>query len=177
MPFMNNQNADRLVKEYADTILRISYMYLKQTCDAEDICQDVFLKLLTMDLTFTSPTHERAWIIRTTVNICKDRLRTGFWKRSVDLELAAEIPSPEAPQSELLDQVMSLPKNYRISIFLRYYEEYSVKEIASILGKPENTVSAWLMRGRRKLKNALEAENAGFHEGELKGGNHHVGSF
>ena len=104
-----------------------------------------------------------------------DRLRTAFWKRAVNLDLAAEIPSPEAPKSELLDLVMALPKNYRISIFLRYYEGYSVKEIAAILGASENTVSAWLVRGRRKLKDKLTVEYAKPSKSESKGGTRHVG--
>ena len=68
MSYMDNQNTDRLVNTYADMILRISYMYLKQTCDAEDICQNVFLKLLSEDYSFVDVSHEKAWIIRTTIN-------------------------------------------------------------------------------------------------------------
>ena len=161
--------AERLVKTYADTILRISYMYLKQTTDAEDICQDVFVKLLSRDPSFENPEHEKAWIIRTTINLCKDHLRTGFWKRAVDLDLAMEIPSPETPDSGLLEQVMALPKNYRVSIYLHYYEGYPVKEIAAMLGKSENTISAWLKRGRNKLKSQITDQEA-----KLKGDAHYV---
>ena len=161
--------AERLVKTYADTILRISYMYLKQTTDAEDICQDVFVKLLSRDPSFENPEHEKAWIIRTTINLCKDHLRTGFWKRAVDLDLAMEIPSPETPDSGLLEQVMALPKNYRVSIYLHYYEGYPVKEIAAMLGKSENTISVWLKRGRNKLKSQITDQEA-----KLKGDAHYV---
>ena len=157
--YMNNKNADRLVDMYADMILRISYMYLKQTHSAEDICQDVFLKLLSGNLEFTSREHEKSWIIRTTINACKDHLRTDFWRRAVDLEGALEIESPEKPDSELLDLVMMLPKNYRVSIYLHYYEGYQVNEIASILGKSPNTVSAYLYRGRSKLRIMIENES------------------
>ncbi len=111
MSYMDNTNADRLVRTYADTILRISYMYLKQTSDAEDICQDVFLKLLSGDHVFDDENHEKAWIIRATINAYKDHLRTGFWKHSIDLDNANEIESPEEPESEILEYVMMLPKN------------------------------------------------------------------
>ena len=163
MSYMDNANADRLVRTYADTILRISYMYLKQTSDAEDICQDVFLKLLSGDHVFDDENHEKAWIIRATINACKDHLRTGFWKRSIDLDNAREIESPEEPESEILEYVM-LPKNYRICIYLHYYEGYPVYEIASILSKSENTVSAYLSRGRKRLKSMLEEERCEFND-------------
>ena len=102
MPYMDNKNADRLINTYADMILRISYMYLKHTYDAEDICQEIFLKLLSGEYIFNSPAHEKSWIIRTTINACKDHLRTTFWKRNQTMDILAEIPAPNAPESELL---------------------------------------------------------------------------
>ena len=92
---MNNDNADRLVNKYADMILRISYMYLKHTQDAEDICQEVFIKLAARDYYFDDPSHEKAWMIRTTINACKDHLRTSFWKRVTYLDDNYDIPAPE----------------------------------------------------------------------------------
>ena len=83
---------------------------------------------------FNSPAHEKSWIIRTTINACKDHLRTAFWKRSQTIDAILEIPAPNAPESELLDLVMCLPRNYRISIYLHYYEGYQVKEIAAMYG-------------------------------------------
>lgn len=155
MPYMDSKNADRLINTYADMILRISFMYLKQTCDAEDICQDIFLKLLSGEYTFDSPAHEKSWIIRTTINACKDHLRTAFWKRSQTIDAILEIPAPNAPESELLDLVMCLPRNYRICIYLHYYEGYQVKEIAAMYGKTENAISTYLRRGRQKLRQML----------------------
>lgn len=84
MPYMDSRNAERLVNAYADMILRLSCMYLKETHDAEDICQDVLLKLLSGNYNFENSEHEKAFIIRTTINLCKDYLRTAFWKRTVD---------------------------------------------------------------------------------------------
>ena len=88
---MDEFHARRLVDLYADTILRISYSYLKQTCDAEDICQTVFLKYLTNDCTFDSIDHEKAWIIRTTINACKDHLKSAHFRRTVALDEAAAV--------------------------------------------------------------------------------------
>ena len=156
MPYMDNKNADRLINTYADMILRISYMYLKHTYDAEDICQEIFLKLLSGEYIFNSPAHEKSWIIRTTINACKDHLRTAFWKRNQTMDILAEIPAPNAPESELLDLVMGLPRNYRVSIYLHYYEGYQVKEIAAMYGKSENAISTYLRRGRQKLRQMLD---------------------
>lgn len=156
MPYMDSNNADRLINTYADMILRISYMHLKQTYDAEDICQDIFLKLLSGEYTFDSPAHEKSWIIRTTINACKDHLRTAFWKRSQTMDVIMEVPAPSTPDSELLDQVMDLPRNYRVSIYLHYYEGYQVKEIAAMYGKSENAISTYLRRGRQKLRQKLD---------------------
>ena len=158
MPYMDNKNADRLINTYADMILRISYMYLKHTYDAEDICQEIFLKLLSGEYKFNSPAHEKSWIIRTTINACKDHLRTTFWKRNQTMDILAEIPAPNAPESELLDLVMDLPRNYRVSIYLHYYEGYSIREIAHIMNLSENTVSTRLARGRKILKELITAE-------------------
>lgn len=152
MPNMDSQNAERLVNAYADMILRLSCMYLKKTHDAEDICQDVLLKLLLGNFNFENPEHEKAYIIRTTINACKDHLRTAFWKYAVDLESAPDIAVPERPDSKIFELVMELPKNYRTSIYLHYYEGYRVNEIAAMLGKSENAVSAYLTRGRKRLK-------------------------
>lgn len=134
-------------------------MYLKQSYDAEDICQTVFLKLLSEEYDFKDASHEKAWIIRTTINACKDHLRTSFWKRATDLENAGEVAAPGKPESELLDLVMTLPYNYRISIYLHYYEGYRVSEIATMLGKSDNTVSTYLTRGRKKLRGLLDPPN------------------
>lgn len=155
---MDEFQAKRLVSLYADMILRISYQYLKQTYDAEDICQTVFLKYLTSAPTFDSIEHEKAWIIRTAINACKDHLKSAYFRRTVALEEAAYAAVPEAPDTEIMDAVKQLPEKYRISIYLYYYEEYSAREIAGILGKSEATVNQYLTRGRRKLRSYLTEE-------------------
>ena len=151
----DQSEAERLVHTYSDLILRLSYTYLKSTHDAEDICQTVFLKLLTGGPAFDSPAHEKAWIIRATANACKDVLRSAFRQRTVALEAAASAAAPEAPDSEVLEAVMALPENYREAVYLHYFEGYSIREFAALLGRSEAAVSAHLSRGRHKLRDVL----------------------
>lgn len=151
---LDEAEARRLVDTYSDLILRLSYTYLKSTQDGEDICQTVLLKLLTGDEVFDSPGHEKAWVIRATVNACKDELR-AFRRRAVPLEDAPEPAAPEPPQSEVLDAVMELPEKYREAIYLFYYEGYSAREIGALTGRSEAAVSAHLSRGRKKLRELL----------------------
>lgn len=151
----DQSEAERLVHTYSDLILRLSYTYLKSTHDAEDICQTVFLKLLTGGPAFDSPAHEKAWIIRATANACKDVLRSAFRQRTVALEAAASAAAPGAPDSEVLEAVMALPENYREAVYLHYFEGYSIREIAALLGRSEAAVSAHLSRGRHKLRDVL----------------------
>lgn len=155
---MDGTKANRLVTQYADMILRISYSYLKQTCDAEDICQTVFLKILTKDLLFDTPEHEKAYIIRTTVNACKDHLKSGFFRKTVPLDEAETIAAPQPPESEILETLKSLPKNYRVPLYLFYYEDYSAREIGKILGKSEGSITQCLSRGRKMLRTYLQQE-------------------
>ena len=155
---MNEFQARRLVKLYADMILRISYQYLKQTCDAEDICQTVFLKYLTADMTFDSPEHEKAWIIRTAINACKDHVKSAFFRRTVALEDAAQIAAPEVPDTWLLDAMKGLPEKQRVTLYLYYYEDYTSREISEVMGVSESAVNQYLARGRRKLRTILTDE-------------------
>lgn len=157
---MNDTQAKRLVSLYADMILRISYSYLKHTYDAEDICQTVFLKYLTVQPQFDAIEHEKAWIIRTTVNACKDHLRSAFFRRTAPLEDAAAMAAPPVPDTEIMDALKTLPENYRVSLYLFYYEEYSAEEISRILGKSRNTVEQYLSRGRKKLRTYLTRERS-----------------
>lgn len=133
---LSREEAERLVQTYSDLILRLSFTYLKNTEDAKDICQTVFLRLLEKPREFQSPEHERAWIIRTSVNVCKDQLKSS-WRRTT---------------------VALLPPKYRTVIYLYYYEGYSANEIAQMLGEKPATVATRLSRGRDKLRTQLEQE-------------------
>lgn len=155
-----SQEAERLVETYSDLVLRLSYSYLNQTQDAQDICQTVFLKLLERAPDFVSSDHEKAWIIRTTANTCKDLLKSHWRRTTVAMEAASHIPAPELEEGSLSAAVNLLPPKYRAVIYLYYYEGYSSKEIARLLGRNPATVATQLRRGRTQLKDLLESEGS-----------------
>ena len=150
-----NDQAEYLVETYADAILRLSYTYLKNTHDAQDVCQTVFVKLLTEPREFESREHEKAWILRTAANVCKDLLKSPWRQRRCDLDACAEVAAPEAPDGSVWEAVSALPPHYRAVIHLHYYEGYQAREIADILGIPLGTVHTRLARGRAKLKERI----------------------
>ena len=152
------EQAERLARTYADPILRLSYTYLKNTHDAQDICQTVFVKLLAEPREFESPEHERAYILRMAANACKDLLKSHWHKTTVTLDAAAAVPAPQPEAGSLLEAVGRLPPPYRVVIYLYYYEGYSAKEIARLLGANPATISTRLRRGRAQLKTLLEQE-------------------
>lgn len=145
---------------HADTVKRICVLYLKNHADTEDIFQTVFLKYTLSPTAFESPEHEKAWLIRVTINACKDLLRSFFRRRTVPLQEAAELPAEEA-HSEVLEAVLALPESYRSVIYLHYYEQYTAPQIADILGKNTNTVYTLLTRGRDRLRDALGGDGDG----------------
>ncbi len=154
----SRQEAERLVNTYSDLILRLSYTYLKSTEDAKDICQTVFLKLLEKPRTFASEEHERAFIIRTAVNTCKDVLKSHWRRTTVEMDAAGEVPAPQAEEGSLLAAMELLPPKYRMVLYLYYYEGYQAREIAQMLGEKPATISTRLSRGRMQLRNLLESE-------------------
>lgn len=141
----------RVVKTYGDSMLRAAYSVLKSTEDAEDAVQDAFLKLLQKKPQFKNSEHEKAWLLRVTINISKNMLKSS--SRS-SLPMTEEMPYSDE-KSELLAVVMSLPEKYRTVIHLYYYEGYSIKETAAILKLPAATVGTRLARARNLLKGEI----------------------
>jgi RNA polymerase sigma-70 factor (ECF subfamily) len=158
----NEQEAGVAIEKYADTVRRICFVHLKNYHDVEDVFQDVFLKYVLREEPFDDETHEKAWIIRVTVNACKDNLKS-FFKRKVTTmdELATEPSYMEDDTKDTLEAVFRLPQKYRDVIYLFYFEGYSAVEIGKILNKKENTIYTWLSRGRDQLKVMLGGEPCG----------------
>ncbi len=154
---VDEKRAEYLVERYSDTILRIGYTWLRDLDDAKDICQTVLIKLLEDGRTFPDPGQERAWVIRVSVNQCKNWRKSAWFRHRVRLEdageLSVELPEPE--DGSLLEQVNRLPDKYRQAVYLRYYEGYEVREIAALLGRPPALVSTHLARGKEMLKKRL----------------------
>ena len=149
------QQAERLANTYADAILRLSYAYLKNTQDAQDVCQTVFVRLLTEPREFESGEHERAYILRMAANACKDLLKSPWRRRTCDLDACAQVPAPETSDGSVLAAVNQLPAHYRSVIYLFYYEGYQASEIGEILGVPTATIHTRLARGRARLRELL----------------------
>jgi RNA polymerase sigma-70 factor (ECF subfamily) len=141
---------------YELSVFRAAYYICKNRQDAEDVCQDTFLAYFDTDRDFESPEHIRAWLLRTAINKAKNVCR-AFWRRNREsLDDHAELTAGEDPEgSGLLDAVLRLPVRCRTVMHLFYYEDYSVKETAELLGISENTVKSQLNRGRRLLKEML----------------------
>ena len=153
----SEEDANRAIRLYADTVRRICMIHLKNYSDTEDIFQTVFLKYVLHSEPFESEEHEKAWIIRVTVNACKDLLKNVFRSRTVPLDTLIETPqAQELRHSELLEAVLSLPSKYKDVVYLYYYEGYSAQEISRILKKNVNTVYTLLTRARKILKKELE---------------------
>lgn len=152
---VQNQHFTKIAERYMDTIFRVAFNYLKNQSDADDITQEVLLRLYQTDKPFESEEHLRNWLIRVTINCCKKLFRTP-WRRTEPLELYAETLSFTTPEhSELFYLTMELPRKYRIAIYLYYYEDYSTEEIGKLLDIPKTTVATHLHRGRQLLKTKL----------------------
>ena len=153
----SEEEAGRAIEQYADMVRRICMIHLKNYEDAEDIFQTVFLKYVLRSEPFDSPEHEKAWIIRVTVNACRDLVKSFFRSRTVSLDQLIEKPQymPE-DHSDILEAVQELPARFRDVVYLHYYEGYSAPEIGRILKKNPNTVYTLLARARQLLKTRLE---------------------
>lgn len=138
--------------QYTDTVYRVAVHNTPCTSDAQDITQEVFLKLFESTKTFRDTQHLKAWLIRVTINCC----RSSYRKSSREASLAAPIEeTPVFDSSSVLEAVRALPENYRNAIYLHYYEGYTAKEIGKILQAKESTVLSWLSRGRAALREEM----------------------
>lgn len=158
VPFGTDETVySRMVREHSGMLLRLASTRLDSTADAEDAVQEAFLRLLTARPVFRDAGHERAWLIRTTLQRASDIRRRAERRRAVPLEEASEAAAPDG-DSELLAAVRSLPEKYSAPVHLHYYEGYSIKEIAKLLGLPTATVGTRLARGRERLRRMLKEE-------------------
>ena len=151
-------DAAAFVRRYSGMILRLCFTYSLGRADAQDICQNVFLKLLQSDRRFDSEGETRAFIIRITINECKDVLKSGWRRRSVPLDELIEREVPFLPEENtgVLAAVQRLPVKYREAVYLYYYEGYNAEEIAAMVGAKPAAVRQRLARAREKLRKELE---------------------
>ena len=162
-----NYDVKELFEHYSDMIYRIAMSYGNSVPFAEDAVQEVFLRYLRKKPQFENREHEKAWFIRVTVNYCKSMVSSAWLKRVCSLENAEQITVPfhQQEENELYEMLSGLAPKYRIVLYLRYYEEYQVQEIAEILGITPNLVSARLLRAKKLMKQKLLTEREEFQDG------------
>lgn len=149
-----------LLDKYGDMVLRIAYTYLKNRADAEDIVQDVFLRIIDKKPSFNDENHEKSWLIRVTINMCKNKVNM-FWNKnkcSIDDVQEFAVNDKYNTDTSVFQAVIALGEKYRVVVYMYYYEGYSTPEIAKVIGKSETTIRSLLHRARNKLKDMLKED-------------------
>ncbi|MDO5293698.1 MAG: sigma-70 family RNA polymerase sigma factor [bacterium] len=152
----NPESIHRLVKRNKNNVYRLALMYCKNKSDADDIFQEVFLRYCKHTPVFENDEHEKAWFLRVTVNCCKSLLKSAWFMRTTALE--EEMPAMTKDEQELFTYLRQLPPNYKLVIYLHFYQGYSLVEVADIMGKNQNTIRTYLFRAKKQLKTILEKE-------------------
>lgn len=145
-----NEYLEKMIDKYSNMIYRLALIRTKTKENSEDVYQEVFLRLAKKMPEFKSEEHEKAWIIKVTINCSKNLLNSKFLKNTT--ELKEEIPFETKERHEIYYAVQKLPLKYRTIIHLYYYENYKISEISQMLKMKENTVKSYLARAREKLK-------------------------
>ena len=159
---MERRTADEIVSIYSrnvDTVYRVCMMFFNgKKDDAEDAVQTAFLKLMDSGVSFKNSEHEKAWLIVTASNVCRDMLRSS-WRKKVELDDSHLAAAPALYDGDdILTSVMSLPDNCKTAVYMYYYEGFSCGEIARAMGKTTASVWGYLHKGRAMLRDALKEE-------------------
>ena len=157
----NRDYFEKIYEKYCPMVYRICFMYLKNEHEAYDTTHDTFLKMIQKNLYFTDVEHEKAWLIVTASNCCKDVLKSFWRKHKIDLDCVPEgcYEQKEFSNNDtVLNAVLNLPYKYKALVYLHYYEEYSVEEIAGILHKNPSTMRSRLGKAKKILKDVLKEE-------------------
>lgn len=149
-----------VLQNYAEMVYRLAYIRTKNSPDAEDLLQEVFLRLLKSNIRFNDGEHCKAWLIRTTINCSKNLLTSAWFRKTVYLEdgLDNYANAVEKGKSNVFYAVLELPVKYRVVVHLYYYEDFSVAEISTMLNRKESTVKTQLYRARELLKKKLKGD-------------------
>ena len=153
---MTSKTPEELLRVYGDMVYRLAYAQTRSRADADDIFQDVFLQVVQRRPCFESEAHERAWLLRVTLNRLKSHWRAA-WRRH-DVPLDDRIPFP-APEERALDEALRrLAPKYRAAVHLYYYEGYSAEDIARMSGEKPSTIRTRLTRARAQLREIMKGE-------------------
>lgn len=150
------EDFEALVTKHENRLYRTALAITSNKSDAEDLVQEAFIRAYEKAPEFQSEEHEKAWLIRVTINLCHSLMRSP-WRRRI-IPLLDSYPATEPRQDELLEEIMRLPARYRTVLHLFYYEGYSVRDISCLTGQRESTVRSQLTRARQKLKVYLQEE-------------------
>ena len=154
---MDTKEYEHLVSLYLDCVYRVAVNGCRNYADAEDITQITYMKLWERTEGFESDDHARKWLIRVAINECNSLWRTPWKRRTASFDELVQEPAFSDPEkSSLYYAVMELPSKYRLTVYLYYFEDYSVKEIAQIMDSSETAVQTRLLRARQKLKEKLK---------------------
>lgn len=147
-----------IYRRHVEGVYRLCFLYLKKATDAEDAVQSVFLKLMQSGKMLSDHEHEKAWLIVTAKNHCKDMLKSWWKFRRVHMERLPESSYSDNHEQtiEMAEMLLALPSKYKEVLYLYYYEGYSVKDISTMLNRKESTVQTQLFNGRKRLKMSLE---------------------
>ncbi len=149
------QRVKELFEEHKDMVYRLALSYTGNPYDAQDVCQEVFLRLIRwIDRIKTG--SERAWLIKVTVNCCKNLHFSNTKHNTRQIEESDAVTQMQ--ETSLTETIMALPNEYRIVVYLFYYEEYSTKEIAKLLRISQSSVTTRLHRARQQLRHLLKEE-------------------
>lgn len=146
---------ENIINLYGDLLYRTGIMILGNPQDVQDVLQEVMLKVLQKMPEFHDSEHEKAWLLRVTINLCKDMLRFRFRHQYIQID-ELEIEAVETDDRRLLQEIIQLPPRWRIVLLLHYVEGYSLKEIADILSVSENAVKKRMQRAKKALRAKLE---------------------
>ena len=157
----SQEEIEAIYRRQFKLVYQICLVLMKNVSDAEDAAQTVFRKVVERGEAFRDPEHEKAWLIVTARNECRDQLK-HWWRRCREDASALDALVWEEPRDGLVwDQVAALPEKHRLVLYLHYYQGYTTGEIANMLGDNPSTVRSRLVQARKKLKLRLEAEGYG----------------
>ena len=159
MPILSEQEFNKKYELYSQELMNISYGYTKNRDDSLDIIQNVFTKLVNNPKQFNDLNEEKYWLIRVTINECKDFLRKKSRRPIVNADLVNSFAKTDSEDEQLhyvADVVKTVPEKYRVVLILFYWDSLSIKEIASVLKVSEDTVKKRLERARKLIKQEME---------------------
>ncbi|WP_308529107.1 RNA polymerase sigma factor [uncultured Oscillibacter sp.] len=153
----SEQEFNLAVEQYLNMVYRIALNWFGSVHDAEDAAQEVMLRLWKNTSGFEGDAHLRHWLVRVTINVCKDLSRAPWRLHSVPLAQAPPQPCADEPEAQaVVEEILRLPKKYRVPLYLYHYEGYSVREISALLKANPSTIRTRLSRARELLKHQLE---------------------